>query len=185
MRVLGVDPGLTRCGLGVVDGLPGHRVRMVWFDVARSSAEADVDQRLLAIERRWRGPYQSLFEQRRVRKTYRALAPWQESLETPVVVRDHLRKDRGALRAEVVPDAPVNAETLVEMEERRADLAVYRLSPRTGRTHQLRVHLAGLGSPIVNDPLYPTVADVSVATRFSHIFEPPVPTRPLISQRSL
>lgn len=117
---------------------------------------------LLATERRWRGPYQTLFEHRRVRKTYRALAPWQESLESPVVVRNHLRKDRGTLRAEVIPDAPANAETLVEMEERRGDLAVYRLSPRTGRTHQLRMHLAGLGSPIVNDPLYPTVVDVSV-----------------------
>ncbi len=52
MRVLGVDPGLTRCGLGVVDGLPGHRVALVWVDVARSSPGADVDQRLLAIERR-------------------------------------------------------------------------------------------------------------------------------------
>ncbi|MCL2463875.1 MAG: crossover junction endodeoxyribonuclease RuvC [Micrococcales bacterium] len=52
MRVLGVDPGLTRCGLGVVDGLPGHRLQMVAVDVARSSADEDVDQRLLAIERR-------------------------------------------------------------------------------------------------------------------------------------
>ena len=50
-------------------------------------------------------------------------------------------------RAEVVPGAPVNAETLVEVEERRGDLAVYRLSPRTGRTHQLRLHLLGPRRP--------------------------------------
>jgi len=52
VRVLGVDPGLTRCGLGVVDGLPGRRLAMVAVDVARSPAGADVDQRLLTIERR-------------------------------------------------------------------------------------------------------------------------------------
>ncbi|GEL93666.1 crossover junction endodeoxyribonuclease RuvC [Cellulomonas composti] len=52
MRVLGVDPGLTRCGLGVVDGLPGRRVRLVDVDVARSDPSLDVDQRLLLILRR-------------------------------------------------------------------------------------------------------------------------------------
>lgn len=49
MRVLGVDPGLTRCGLGVVDGLPGRKVRMVAVGVARTGADEDVDQRLLQI----------------------------------------------------------------------------------------------------------------------------------------
>ncbi|HWJ86116.1 MAG TPA: pseudouridylate synthase, partial [Cellulomonas sp.] len=39
---------------------------------------------------------------------------------------------------------------------------VYRLTPRTGRTHQLRLHLWGLGIPIVDDPLYPEVRDVEV-----------------------
>jgi len=50
VRVLGVDPGLTRCGLGVVDALPGHRVRLVAVGVARTDAGAEVDQRLLQIE---------------------------------------------------------------------------------------------------------------------------------------
>lgn len=49
VRVLGVDPGLTRCGIGVVDGLPGRRARLVHVSVARSDASWDVDQRLLAI----------------------------------------------------------------------------------------------------------------------------------------
>ena len=38
MRVLGVDPGLTRCGLGVVDGAPGRRLTLVEVSVARSDA---------------------------------------------------------------------------------------------------------------------------------------------------
>ena len=60
------------------------------------------------------------------------------------------------------PDAPVNAETLVDLESTDGDLAVYRLTPRTGRTHQLRLHLYGLGIPIVDDPLYPVVREVVV-----------------------
>ncbi|MFS0884368.1 pseudouridine synthase [Aeromicrobium sp. 179-A 4D2 NHS] len=140
-----------RAELGLPELTPMHRLDRVTSGVL-----------LLATERRWRGAYQGLFERREVRKTYRALAPWQASLESPVVVRNHIRKDRGAPRAEVVPGAEVNAETRIELESRRGDLAVYRLSPTTGRTHQLRLHLAGLGSPIVGDPLYPTVTDVSV-----------------------
>lgn len=117
---------------------------------------------LLATERRWRGAYQTLFQEGAVRKTYRALAPVRPELELPVVVRDHITKRRGTWQAEVVPDAPVNAETLVELESRQGDVGVYRLTPRTGRTHQLRLHLHGLGIPIVDDPLYPTVRDIEV-----------------------
>ena len=51
MRVLGVDPGLTRCGIGVVDGLPGRQLRLVAVGVARSEPTAEVDQRLWHIER--------------------------------------------------------------------------------------------------------------------------------------
>jgi len=51
VRVLGVDPGLTRCGLGVVDSLPGRRAALVHVSVARSETGLGVDQRLLVIER--------------------------------------------------------------------------------------------------------------------------------------
>ena len=49
MRVLGVDPGLTRCGLGVVDGAGGRTVRCVAVDVVRTPADAPVAERLLAV----------------------------------------------------------------------------------------------------------------------------------------
>jgi crossover junction endodeoxyribonuclease RuvC len=61
MRVLGVDPGLTRCGLGVVDGEPGRPLAMIRTDVARTPPDADIGQRLLAIERQvdqWLTEYQ-------------------------------------------------------------------------------------------------------------------------------
>jgi crossover junction endodeoxyribonuclease RuvC len=50
MRVLGVDPGLTRCGLGVVEGTPGRPPTMVAVGVIRTPPELDVSQRLVRIE---------------------------------------------------------------------------------------------------------------------------------------
>ena len=50
IRVLGVDPGLTRCGVGVVEGAPGRPLTMVRVGVIRTSADDDIAARLLAIE---------------------------------------------------------------------------------------------------------------------------------------
>jgi crossover junction endodeoxyribonuclease RuvC len=76
-RVLGVDPGLTRCGLGVVDGVPGRPPSLVAVGVIRTAAEDDVAARLLAIEEgveRWLTEYrpdtvavERVFSQRNVR----------------------------------------------------------------------------------------------------------------------
>jgi crossover junction endodeoxyribonuclease RuvC len=51
VRVLGVDPGLTRCGVGVVDGLPGRRLAMAGVGVVRTPAESPIGDRLVMIER--------------------------------------------------------------------------------------------------------------------------------------
>jgi crossover junction endodeoxyribonuclease RuvC len=56
MRVLGVDPGLTRCGIGVVEGGPGTALRLIGTEVVGSAAGADIGSRLLEIEQqidRW------------------------------------------------------------------------------------------------------------------------------------
>lgn len=51
MRVLGVDPGLTRCGLGVVEGAAGRPLTLIAVDVVRTPPDDDLGHRLLAIER--------------------------------------------------------------------------------------------------------------------------------------
>ncbi len=51
MRVLGIDPGLTRCGIGVVEGSVGRPLSLVDVGVVRTPADAPIAQRLLAIER--------------------------------------------------------------------------------------------------------------------------------------
>jgi len=59
-RVFGVDPGLTRCGLGVVEGVPGRPPALVAVGVIRTAADDDIATRLLAIEaeiERWLTEY--------------------------------------------------------------------------------------------------------------------------------
>jgi crossover junction endodeoxyribonuclease RuvC len=61
MRVLGVDPGLTRCGLGVIDGMPGGRLGLVAVHVVRTPAGAPLGERLAAVESavaQWLGEYE-------------------------------------------------------------------------------------------------------------------------------
>ena len=50
MRVLGVDPGLTRCGLGVVEGQAGRKLTAIAYDVVCTPATDDIAARLLALE---------------------------------------------------------------------------------------------------------------------------------------
>ena len=50
MRVLGVDPGLTRCGVGVVEGQPGRTCRLIAYDVVRTDPAVDLAARLLALD---------------------------------------------------------------------------------------------------------------------------------------
>ncbi|MGD7706149.1 pseudouridine synthase [Microlunatus sp. Y2014] len=115
---------------------------------------------LLTTERRWRAPYQSMFEHRQVSKAYEAIAGYRADLTFPLTVRSHIVKDRGVLQAYEVPGAEPNAETTVELLERRGKFARYRLVPHTGKTHQLRLHLHSLSIPIRNDPFYPELLDV-------------------------
>ncbi len=123
---------------------------------------------ILATERRWRGAYQSMFMRGEVSKTYRAVARIRDDLALPATVRNHLRKRHGTWQGEEVPGLEPNSESLVELERELPTegggepRGVYRLTPRTGKTHQLRLHMLGLGIPIEGDPLYPVVQEVAV-----------------------
>ncbi len=121
----------------------------------------------------WRGAYQLLFQNRQVEKTYECLAadqgpacplhgvsaPMNPPSSFPLLRRSHIVKTRGVLQAYETDDDP-DAETIIEAGETVVPgLRRYELHPRTGRTHQLRVHMNSLGLPIVNDDLYPCVLD--------------------------
>ena len=141
-----------------------------------------------------RGAYQTLFAKRRVTKTYEAIASYDETLTFPLAVSSRIVKHRGTPRAEE-EDGPANAETVVELSERRGDLARYLLHPRTGKTHQLRLHMATLGIPILGDSFYPDLLDTPIDDYSTPLqllarsiaFEDPLSGKPreFVSERSL
>ena len=139
---------------------------------------------LLSTNPQTRGKYQVLFEKRQVQKEYECVsaaepAPGHPAVDFPAVVRNRMTKSRSFLLAEVIEGEP-NAETRIERlrtfdgpapETPGASIpsnasdgaatrrALYRLEPHSGKTHQLRVHMASLGLGIVNDAFYPELLD--------------------------
>jgi tRNA pseudouridine32 synthase / 23S rRNA pseudouridine746 synthase len=132
---------------------------------------------LLSTNPETRGKYQVLFEKRQVQKEYECVAAAEPAegypaVDFPVVVRNRMTKSRSYLLAEVIDGEP-NAETRIELlktydagssagapgsasSQRRG---LYRLEPHSGKTHQLRVHMASLGLGILHDSFYPELLD--------------------------
>lgn len=107
-----------------------------------------------------RAAYQRLFAERKVIKQYQALAPSDSRLRFPLTRAstlldgDHFMRMR---EADGPAGAKPNAHTDIELLETRGPWARYRLRPSTGKRHQLRVHMASLGLPILGDRIYPTL----------------------------
>ncbi len=103
-----------------------------------------------------RSAYQQLFPTRRIDKHYQAIAPALPALQFPLVHRSRMANGEPFFRMREVAGES-NSETVADVLERNGGLWRYGLSPVTGKTHQLRVHMAALGAPICNDPFYPEV----------------------------
>jgi tRNA pseudouridine32 synthase / 23S rRNA pseudouridine746 synthase len=83
---------------------------------------------------------------------------------TPPVEKTHWRIENRLERGEPwfrqrIVEGPANAITEIELIESRQGSGRFRLSPKTGRKHQLRVHMASIGCPIVGDPFYPIIRE--------------------------
>jgi tRNA pseudouridine32 synthase/23S rRNA pseudouridine746 synthase len=102
--------------------------------------------------------YQALFAGRQVDKRYQAIAPSGAHLRFPLtrestlVTSDHFMQMR---EVETATGTVPNARTDIEVMETRGAWARYRLRPASGKRHQLRVHMAALGLPILGDRIYP------------------------------
>ncbi|KOB00555.1 pseudouridylate synthase [Xanthomonas arboricola] len=105
-----------------------------------------------------RGIYQALFRERRIRKHYLAVAPPLPGLRFPYVHRSRLEPGEPFFRMREGVGEP-NSETVIDVVARGVDTWTYRLEPVTGRKHQLRVHMAALGAPILHDRFYPELED--------------------------
>ncbi len=136
-----------RDSLGLPELSPAHRLDRVTAGLV-----------LFVVRRELRGKYQTMFRDRVVSKEYEAIAPYSPELELPRVVQSRIVKERGIITA-FETDGEPNAETHVSLVEHRGSLGRYRLRPLTGRTHQLRLHMSGLGVPIMNDDFYPVLRE--------------------------
>ncbi|MFC4426068.1 RluA family pseudouridine synthase [Deinococcus navajonensis] len=106
------------------------------------------------------------FKDRSTHKTYLAIAAGQWSAQAPVQVAVPIgRHPVQRQRMTVGGTHPREAQTLFTPLAAHPDghgrtLALVRAQPRTGRTHQIRVHLGHLGSPILGDPVYGRASEV-------------------------
>lgn len=111
---------------------------------------------IFSVKPNERAQYQNLFRDRLVRKVYEAIAPYSEDLaqQLPLTYRSRLQESEHFLQMEEVEGEP-NTDTLVEMIQVIKPWAKYRLTPGSGKKHQLRCHLNALGVPIKYDQIYP------------------------------
>jgi tRNA pseudouridine32 synthase/23S rRNA pseudouridine746 synthase len=136
--------------LGLADLSPLHRIDRETAGLV-----------LLSKRPQDRDAYQTLFRERRVDKVYEAVAPWREALAFPLTRVSHILEDEQAFyrMREARPEEGLtpNSETRIECVRCEGGRALYRLYPVSGKRHQLRVHMHGLGLPIEGDQFYPEV----------------------------
>jgi tRNA pseudouridine32 synthase/23S rRNA pseudouridine746 synthase len=141
---------------GLADLVPVHRIDRETAGVVVFSADPST-----------RGAYATLFQRREVTKVYHALARANEGLDFPVTRRSRVVAGEPFFRMREAAGEP-NAETRVAVLERRGGgVTLYEARPLTGRKHQVRLHLAALGAPVLNDRLYPEVLPPPAPEDFS------------------
>lgn len=111
---------------------------------------------LFCKQEQYRADYQQLFAQHRVYKQYHAIAPYRADLNFPLTLKLNLQKGNPFYTMQV-EYGEANSETEIRLVEHNQHWAKYHLIPKTGKQHQLRVHLNYLGIPILHDAFYPTV----------------------------
>jgi 23S rRNA pseudouridine1911/1915/1917 synthase len=125
----------------------------------------------------------SLLAARRLRREYLALVDGHVSARTGTVDAPIGRDRRDRLRMSIETDNPRAARTHFEVERVLPDATLLTVVLETGRTHQIRVHMAAIGHPVSGDPLYGVAGRHGLSRQFLHAqrlaFKHPVSGEPL------
>ena len=110
---------------------------------------------IFSVNPNTRGLYHELFMHGKVEKNYRALAQVNQTpRENQWTVANRIVRGEPRFRMKTVPGA-ANSCSRIQLLEVKGNRGLFSLQPVTGKTHQLRLHLSGLGFRIVNDRVYP------------------------------
>lgn len=151
LPVIPAGPYVNECLLhrlkkktGNVDLAPLHRIDRETAGIVMFSAN-----------RRTRGLYHDLFMHGQVEKIYQAVAACSvQPVQTAWIVANRLVAGQPWFRMETAPGR-VNSRSRIKLLERKENRGRFLLQPETGKKHQLRVHMSGLGFAIINDRYYP------------------------------
>jgi 23S rRNA pseudouridine1911/1915/1917 synthase len=112
---------------------------------------------------------QDMFKERQVQKTYLALVRGHLKHAEAIIDLPLERQQSAAVRRAVGPTGK-HAVTNYKVIEELEGVSLVEVKPQTGRTHQIRVHFAGLGHPIIGDSVY-GVSDTKLGRHFLHASE--------------
>jgi tRNA pseudouridine32 synthase/23S rRNA pseudouridine746 synthase len=111
---------------------------------------------LFSVNRATRSHYTSLFQNRKIKKVYEAIAPTLYAASLPITRRSRIVRGEPFFRMKEV-SGDDNSETYISAIRNLGGNTLYQLIPFTGKKHQLRVHLSAFEIPIINDKLYPAL----------------------------
>jgi 23S rRNA pseudouridine1911/1915/1917 synthase len=106
--------------------------------------------------------------ERQIRREYLALVTGHPGARTGTIDAPIGRDRRDRIRMSIDTEAPRDARTHFELERLLARTALLRVTLDTGRTHQIRVHLAAIGNPVCGDPTYGTTGSYGLERQFLH-----------------
>lgn len=161
-HVLAVTPG----GIFVNECLQNRLRRSTGIDTLQALHRLDrvtAGLVIFSINADTRRHYHQLFQTRQVHKTYQAVANINDGenlVDQQWEVKNRIEHSDPRFRMQVV-EGEANSHSVVRCWQQTATQALFELTPVTGKTHQLRVHMQTLGWPILNDKYYPRLQPLS------------------------